>query len=117
MGLNMTQEELSEMTVLEQNCSKNVSVVNDIFSWEKELRAFETGDQEGSSLCTSVKILADETSLSIESSKHVLWAMMREWEELHDELVAQIIERGASQVVQNYMKGLEYQMSGNEFWS
>ena len=31
MGLNMTQEELSEMTVLEQNCSKHVSVVNDIF--------------------------------------------------------------------------------------
>ena len=40
--------------------------------------------------------------------------MVREWEGWHDELVAQMIERGASQVVQNYMKGLEYQMSGNE---
>jgi len=117
MGLNMTPKELSGMTALERNCSKQISVVNDIFSWEKELRASQTGHQEGSVLCTAVKILADGTGLGIEGSKRVLWSMTREWEDLHDEMVAKDIADGSSQAAKDYMKGLEYQMSDNELWS
>ena len=117
MGLNLTQQELSGMTGLERNCSKHISVVNDIFSWEKELRASQTGHHEGSVLCTAVKILADSTSLGIEGSRRVLWSMVREWEDLHNEMVARKLAEGCSQAASDYMKGLEYQMSGNELWS
>ena len=117
MGLRLTPKELSGMTSLERNCSKQISVVNDIFSWEKELRASKTGHHEGSALCTAVKILADGTSLGIEASKRVLWYMTREWERVHDEIVARNIADGCSPAVKDYMKGLEYQMSGNELWS
>lgn len=105
------------MTALERNCSKQISVVNDIFSWEKELQASKTGHKEGSVLCTAVKILADETNLSISATKRVLWSMIREWEEVHDELVAEKVSQNCTQAAREYMQGLEYQMSGNEQWS
>lgn len=117
MALNMTPKELAGTIALERNCSKHISVVNDIFSWEKELRASQTGHREGSVLCTAVKILAERTSLGIEGSKRVLQAMTREWEHLHDEMVAKEVAEGCSQASKDYMMGLEYQMSGNELWS
>lgn len=117
MGLNMTQNELSGMTALERNCSKQISIVNDIYSWEKELRASQAGHQEGSVLCTAVKILADSTSLDIEGSRRVLWSMVREWEDMHNDMVYGKLAEGCSQAAKDYMTGLEYQMSGNELWS
>lgn len=117
MGLNMTQKELSGMTALERNCSKQISIVNDIYSWEKELRASQAGHQEGSVLCTAVKIVADSTSLDIEGSRRVLWSMVREWEDMHNDMVSGELAEGCSQAAKDYMTGLEYQMSGNELWS
>lgn len=119
MNLKISPEGLRSMSPLERNCSKQISIVNDIYSWEKELRASQTIVEEGSVLCTAVKILADGTSLSIESSKRILWAMTREWETVHDELVAERFKDGAGndEAAKEYMKGLEYQMSGNELWS
>jgi aristolochene synthase len=117
MGLTLSEIEQAKMKPLEHNCSKQISVVNDIYSWEKELRQSKTGHSEGSFLCNAVKVLADSTSLDIEASKRLLWHMTREWEHVHDNLVEKIEKEGASQSVKDYMKGLEYQMSGNELWS
>lgn len=117
MGLHLSGSELASVVPLERNCSKQISVVNDIYSWEKEVRAAQTGHQEGSALCSAVKVLADETNLSIEASKRVLWSMIREWELVHEELVVEMEKNGCSEAVRDYMKGLEYQMSGNEQWS
>lgn len=117
MGLQLSTSELTSLAPLERNCSKQISVVNDIYSWEKEVRAAQTGHQEGSALCSAVKVLANETNLSTDASKRVLWSMIREWELVHEELVAEMERAGCSQAVREYMKGLEYQMSGNEQWS
>lgn len=117
MSLHLTPDELVAMKPLEQNCSKQISVVNDIYSWEKELKASQTAHAEGAVLCSAVKVLADETNLSIAASKRVLWAMTREWELVHDEMVAEQLAGGVRLEVKEYMKGLEYQMSGNEEWS
>lgn len=104
---------------IEQNCSKHLSVVNDIFSYEKELRAAKTLHNEGSVLCTSVKIMADEADVSIEASKRILMTMSREWELRHGKMVSEIEsgKTGASPMLIAYLKGLEYQMSGNELCS
>lgn len=119
MALSLDPEELAAMKTLEQNCSKQISVVNDVYSWEKEVYASRTGHREGSALCSAVKVLADGTSLNIHAAKRVLWSLIREWEQTHDELAAERVSSpdGCSQAVKDYIKGLEYQMSGNELWS
>src|SRR5689334_1022447 len=90
MGLHPTAEELATLKPLEQNCSKHISIVNDIYSYEKELVASQTGHQEGSFLCTAVRVLANETSLDIGATKRVLWSMTREWEIVHDQMAAEL---------------------------
>lgn len=107
------------MVPLERNCSKQISVVNDIWSWEKELKASQTGHHEGAALCTAVKILADDANLNTDAAKRVLTAMVKEWEVVHDVLTAAQLARpgGCRTEVKKYMKGLEYQMSGNLLWS
>ena len=118
MAIHLDSTTLTALTPLEQNCSKQISVVNDIYSWEKELRASQTGHKEGSALCSAVKVLADSTNLNIDASKRVLWSMVREWEEVHDRMCADMErDRPWDHEVRMYAKGLEYQMSGNEEWS
>ena len=119
MGIRLTETELASMTILEQNGSKQISVGNDIYSWEKELQASMTGHKEGAALCSAVKVLADSANLSIEASKRVLWCLVREWEHVHDELCAGKAKdfKGFSEAAQAYAKSLGYQMSGNELWS
>ncbi|KAI7774918.1 hypothetical protein LA080_007656 [Diaporthe eres] len=119
MNLHVTPEELQSIKDIEMNCSKHISVVNDIYSWEKELKASQTGHKEGSALCSSVSVLSAEANLEYSASKRVLWAMCREWEFVHDELVAKRLSstEGCSTSLSAFMKGLEYQMSGNEAWS
>lgn len=119
MGPRMTPDKLKDMKALESNCAKQLSVVNDIYSYEKEEESSRTGHKEGSFLCSAVKVLAEETSLSIPATKRVLWIMTRKWETVHDRLVEEKMKApgGCSEASQAYMKGLQYQMSGNEQWS
>lgn len=115
----MEADELAGMKALEANCSKHLSIVNDIYSFAKEERASRTGHREGAHLCSAVKILADQTNLEIAAAKRVLWVMVREWETTQDQLVSEKLQtpEGCSEAAKLYMKGLEYQMSGNEQWS
>jgi aristolochene synthase len=120
MALHVTPEELNSVQPIEQNCAKHLSVVNDILSWDKEYLAAQTGHPEGSAICSAVKVLADETALPYTASKNILWAMCREWELQHEILVEQRKTHKAQPTTDNlmaYVKGLEYQMSGNEHWS
>ncbi|KAI1267664.1 Aristolochene synthase [Xylariaceae sp. FL1019] len=119
MGLRLSADELHGMKALEANCAKQLSVVNDIYSYEKEVEASRTGHKEGAFLCSAVKVLAEETKLGIPATKRVLWSMTREWETVHDHIVAEKIASpgGCSEAAKAYMRGLEYQMSGNEQWS
>jgi aristolochene synthase len=117
MGLKISPTELDLARPVDMNCSKHLSVVNDIWSFEKELLASKTLHQEGGVLCTSVAILAREAELTYPASKRVLYAMSREWELKHDKLVQEVLAKKDTAELRAYMKGLEYQMSGNELWS
>ncbi|KAK3177971.1 hypothetical protein OEA41_000103 [Lepraria neglecta] len=88
-------------------------------AFEKEVAAAKKGHKEGGALCSSVQIMAHESDLSIAASKRVLWILCREWESVHQQLVAKREGdlKKASPAVLDYMKGLEYQMSGNTQWS
>jgi aristolochene synthase len=119
MGLRVAQEELAAVKEAEQNCSKHLSVINDIFSYEKEVKAAKTLHKEGGVLCSSVQIIANEADVSVDAAKRILLNLSREWELRHKKLVAKADNDGkrASAALLAYLKGLEYQMSGNELWS
>lgn len=117
LDLNMTPAELHAGTEMESNCAKHLSVVNDTYSWEKELRKSQESDAEGSTLCSLVKVLADECNLGIEASKRILWSICREWELLHLALVDREKNKDSRIEVERYCERLGQQMSGNEMWS
>ncbi|KAK3388016.1 Aristolochene synthase from penicillium Roqueforti [Podospora didyma] len=118
MALHPTAEEMQALRPLEENCSKHLSVVNDIYSFEKEVLAAQTGHAEGSFLCSAVKVVATETALGVTATKRVLWSMVREWELVHEALADELAQAGfVSETVKEYVRGLQHQMSGNEQWS
>lgn len=120
MELHVSPDELASIQEIEQNCAKHLSVVNDIMSWDKEYLAYQTGHPEGSALCSAVQVLSQETTLSYAACKRVLWVMCREWEHQHALLESRRFADGSLPCRENlglYIKGLEYQMSGNELWS
>ncbi|KAM7188760.1 Isoprenoid synthase domain containing protein [Rhypophila sp. PSN 637] len=118
MELRPTAAELAALKPLEENCSKHISIVDDIYSYEKEVIAAQTGHKEGSFLCSAVKVLSAETALGIPANKRVLRSMVRGWELIHDAMVEGLAAEGVdSQNVKDYVRGLQYQMSGNEQWS
>jgi aristolochene synthase len=114
MGLHLTPGQLDSVKGVEQNCAKHLSIMNDVYSWDKELRASKTGHAEGAAICSAVQVLHQETDLSYEAAKKVLLAMCRGWETNHAVLVNELPDEWE---VQTYAKGLEYQISGNERWS
>lgn len=118
IGIHLSAQELQALQPLERNCAKHLSVMNDIHSWEKEVRAAQAADSEGAEICSAVQVLSEETNLDAEATKHVLWAMAREWELVHirlrDDLIAS--PNGCRQAVEQYIKGVEHQISGNEEW-
>ncbi|KFX86557.1 hypothetical protein O988_09507, partial [Pseudogymnoascus sp. VKM F-3808] len=122
MGLDLeperlAPEELHTVTQVEQNCAKHLAIVNDIYSWEKELAQSKKSIEEGSVLCSSVKVMADNAGLSVDSAKRVLWSMVREWEATHEMLCAKPYVQDVEDAKSLYLQGLKYQMSGNELWS
>ncbi|KAK4692280.1 aristolochene synthase, partial [Lecanoromycetidae sp. Uapishka_2] len=116
MKLELTETQLEDVKEVDLNCSKHISVVNDIYSWEKEVKQSEQSTEEGSVLCSSVKVVADECKVRVSAAKRILWSMCREWELVHLKLVNKKLKDASPEVV-TYCKGLEYQMSGNEMWS
>lgn len=119
MKLRLDQQDLDSIKDIETNCSKHISVVNDIYSWEKELKASQVGHEEGAALCSAVSVLSAEMTLNIPATKRVLWVMCREWELRQEQLVLNRLasEQSCSHDLKMFMKGLELQMSGNEAWS
>ncbi len=115
MKLEMTSEELDSLGPVDRNCAKHISVVNDIYSWEKELHKSEVSKEEGAILCSSVKAVAYERNVDVQAAKDILWTMCREWELIHLRLMERMASFGPR--MEQYCEGLGYQMSGNELWS
>lgn len=57
MALRVPPSDLDLVRPVERNCSNQISVINDIWSYEKEVLAAETLHEEGGTLCTAVAVL------------------------------------------------------------
>ena len=119
MGLHLTEEDLDSITTIEENTGRHIAVINDIFSYEKELRTSKTAHAEGGYLCSAIPIFADEAHVPIPAAKQSLYQLCRSWEYTHKALVTERekSESPCSSDLKKYMEGLEYHMSGNELWS
>ncbi|KAI4858599.1 Aristolochene synthase in complex with 12,13-Difluorofarnesyl diphosphate [Hypoxylon rubiginosum] len=117
MALSVPPSDLELVRPVDRNCSKHLSIVNDIWSYEKEALAAQTLHEEGGVLCTAVAVLAKETEISTDAAKRVLYHLCREWELKHRILVDDILVQKDTPVLRAYLQGLEFQMSGNELWS
>lgn len=117
MGLLMSVEDLSLVEPLDRNWFRHVSVINDVWSYDKEVRQSKSSGEEGAVLCSSVAILCEEMQVSAEASKRTLTCLCREWEGLHQTLEQEILAEKDTPAIRQYIRGLEHQMSGNEIWS
>jgi len=117
MGLSVPSVDLEILRPIDQNCSKHLSVINDIWSYEKEALAAQVLHEEGGVLCTAVAIVSKEAEISTDAAKRVLYALCREWELRHRVLVTDLLAQRDTKVLRAYVQGLEFQMSGNELWS
>ncbi|KAL8829596.1 MAG: hypothetical protein Q9191_001923 [Dirinaria sp. TL-2023a] len=55
MNLHISVEELESVAGIEENCGRHISLVNDIYSYEKELLASQSTTHEGAILCNAHK--------------------------------------------------------------
>ncbi|KAF2235987.1 Aristolochene synthase in complex with 12,13 Difluorofarnesyl diphosphate, partial [Viridothelium virens] len=118
MSLELKSSDLEAVREIELNVGRHISIVNDILSFEKELKT-SMAAHEGSTLCPAVNILSSEARISYDAAKHVLWTLCREYEATHEKLARSLAEENGqySTALELYIRGLEYQMSGNELWS
>ncbi|KAI1274952.1 Aristolochene synthase [Xylaria sp. FL0933] len=117
MGMTLTDEEQEIVSPIVTNFSKHIICVNDIYSYERELRVQEESGQTGGKIVSSVPIVASLLKVGPESAKRVLWTMCREWEISHRLLAERVLNAHPSLKLEMYFKGLEYQFVGNELWS
>ncbi|RYP46148.1 hypothetical protein DL768_007623 [Monosporascus sp. mg162] len=116
MALRLSPEDLDLVRPVQCNFGKQLSVLNDIYSFEKELLASQNG-HEGGFLCSAVSTLSEAAGISYESSRRILYALCREWELTHERLVQEVLAVKDNEAIRAYLKAFELQMSGNEEWS
>ena len=66
-----------------------------------------------------VNNMSIDAGVSYSTAKRILWVLCREWEIDHQEMVAKMVagKGGADPTLKMYLKGLEYVLGGNEYWS
>ncbi|KAI9371236.1 isoprenoid synthase domain-containing protein [Aspergillus egyptiacus] len=106
---------------LEEAVVRHVILVNDVISFDKEVKEAEAGNQEGSAICSAVPILARNLGIGFDGAKRVLWMACRELEGTFDGL-ADEVRRGVKngeekEAAEKYILALRDFASGNEAWS
>ncbi|KAL3475699.1 isoprenoid synthase domain-containing protein [Aspergillus californicus] len=119
-NIMLTPAQLSEFEALENTTVRHMILVNDILSWEKEIKEARESNQEGSAVCSAVPILARNLGVGYDGAKRILWASCRELEGSFGDLAVDVLGRlkgGNLAEGKRYIEALEYLASGNEEWS
>ena len=115
----MPNERLKSLERIHESYGKLGIIVNDIYSFDKELHLWNQDHKEGGQLLNIVNHMATDAGVSYATAKRILWVLCREWEIDHQEMVAKMVtgKGGADPTLKKYLKGLEYVLAGNEYWS
>lgn len=114
LNLSMSAEEIEAVSDLDMNRSRFITIINDIFSWEMELKQSQSSNEEGSYLCSSVQIIMDSLGVDDDAAKAILWTIARHLELRHLQLSSSLVEKYPT--LGMYCKATGYHMSGIEAW-
>lgn len=117
--LRLPTETMKSLEEIHESYGKLGMIVNDIHSFDKELYLWNRDHKEGARMLNIVNYMSADAGVSHSSAKRILWVLCREWEIDYQEMVAKVVggKGGADPTLQKYLKGLEYVLSGNEYWS
>ncbi len=115
----MSNDTLKSLGSIHESYGKLGIIVNDIHSFEKELHLWNKDHKEGAKLLNIVNTMSIDAGVSYSTAKRILWVLCREWEIDHQEMVAKVLsdKGGTDPALKKYLKGLEYVLGGNEYWS
>ncbi|KAK3349788.1 isoprenoid synthase domain-containing protein [Lasiosphaeria hispida] len=118
--LAMREGERAALAPLERVANYHVSILNDVFSFEREWQAARTLGQ-GAVLVNGVRILADETAVSVGAAKSLCLALVRAWEVEFQTMVEEVLERvrggDGEERLRRAVLGIERRMTGAEAFS
>ncbi|KAI4204535.1 MAG: hypothetical protein LQ350_001085 [Teloschistes chrysophthalmus] len=115
--IRLTPAEVSLMSPFFTLYSVHGVTVNDILSYDKEVRLYEETKCEGAFILNMTQAFSNDTGLPQRASKRVLWILIREWEKIWAEKAKELRARGISNALSEYLTGMEYVLGGNEWWS
>lgn len=72
MAIKMSNHHKEAVRELDLNAAKSVSIMNDVYSFEKELKKSQTSEKDIASLCSSVDIISRECNVTAGSAKNLL---------------------------------------------
>jgi aristolochene synthase len=115
----LSEAEAALLAPLERVANYHVSILNDVFSFDREWKAAKTLGQ-GAVLVNGVRILADEVGVSVGAAKRLCFALVRAWEVEFLDMAEAVMEgtEGGSRIrLARAVKGIERRMSGAEGFS
>lgn len=120
MDITVPDDERPWIEELEGNISAHWALVNDLFSWDKEiLESRDVAGKMGATVFNAVSVHMEELNVDAESARSSLANMVRELERKHGDLVARRMDSGRpiSPDVVRYVHCLENIAAANESWS
>ncbi|KAJ5246459.1 hypothetical protein N7468_001442, partial [Penicillium chermesinum] len=118
-NLDINSGDLKQISALESYTFRFLGVLNDIYSWEKEWKAYQARPTDGSHPFSAIHVLSQEIGLSHTACKRLMYSYCRELEASFKETVETTTRDNGhllSPDMERYVKGLEYLMSGFEKW-
>ncbi|CAI7620725.1 unnamed protein product [Penicillium bialowiezense] len=119
-NIHLTKAQLSQTKALESTAFRHVSIINDIYSWEREWKVSQATLTDGAQPFSAVAILAKETNEPFPVCKKSLYDYCRDLELGFKQDADGIRHNGSHELtpeVEKYLQSLEYFMSGMEIWS
>ena len=117
--IHLSEETLKSLDGMVELFDKMGMVVNDIYSFNKELYLWNKDHKEGAKMLNIVIYMSNDAEVSYATAKRILWVLCREWEIDYQDMMTKAMQEkyGSNDDVKKYIKALEYVVGGNEFWS
>lgn len=110
----ITVDEKRMLRPLEKLANYHVSILNDVFSFEREWQAAEMNGEEGGALVNGVAVLAGEVGIGVEAARGLCVRLVRAWEGEFVKLKGEMLVEGR---LRRAVEGIERRMSGAEAFS
>ncbi|KAJ5746215.1 hypothetical protein N7520_011397 [Penicillium odoratum] len=119
-NLHIGPSGLQQTFGLESTAFRFMGILNDVYSWDKEWKAYKEHSTDGARPFSAINILAQETGLPYPACKRLMYNYCRELELVFQQSAGKIKGSAGGPLlpeIEKYIKGLEYLMSGIEIWS